>query len=117
MTMNVSAAKSLREAMDELLTLHKLGVSGDVYKVLYTTNAIENVFSSVRHCEHNMKNYNPEYQGKNRKKNISQRWLAAVFMKAEQNFRTVKGFKKNKSVIKTIEKLQAENIDKKIKAA
>jgi transposase-like protein len=117
MTMNVSAARSLREAMDELLTLHKLGVTGDLYKTLHSTNAIENVFSSVRHREHNIKNYNPEYRGKNRKKNLSQRWLAAVFMKAEQNFRTVKGFEQIKSVIKTIEKLQAESIDKKNKAA
>lgn len=117
MTMNVSAARSLREAMDELLTLHRLGVSGDLYKALYTTNAIENVFSSVRHREHNIKNYNPEYRGRNRKKNISQRWLAAVFLKAEQNFRTVRGYQQIKSIIKTIEKLQSENIDKKNKAA
>ncbi len=115
--MNVSAARSLREAMDELLTLHRLGVSGDLYKALYTTNAIENVFSSVRHREHNIKNYNPEYRGRNRKKNISQRWLAAVFLKAEQNFRTVRGYQQIKSIIKTIEKLQSENIDKKNKAA
>ncbi len=117
MNLNVSAAKSLREAMEELLTLHRLGVTGELYKALHTTNAIENVFSSVRHREHNIKNYNPEYRSKNRKKNLSQRWLAAVFLKAEENFRTVKGFEQIQTVLKTIEKLQSQNVDKKNKAA
>jgi putative transposase len=58
---NMSAARSLREALPELLTLHRLNVPEDLYKVLHTTNGIENVFSSVRRREHNIKNYNPEY--------------------------------------------------------
>lgn len=116
-TMNVSAARSLREAMPELLTLHRLNITGELYKSLHTTNGIENLFSSVRHREHNVKNYNPMYRGKNVKKTLSQRWLVAVFLKAEENFRTVKGFKQIKSVIKHIEKLQTEIVDSKNKAA
>lgn len=116
-TMNVSAARSLREAMPELLTLHRLNITGELYKSLHTTNGIENLFSSVRHREHNVKNYNPMYRGKNVKKTLSQRWLVAVFLKAEENFRTVKGFKQIKSVIKHIEKLQTETVDSKNKAA
>ncbi len=114
---NVSAARSLREALPDLLTLHRLGITGDLYKSLHTTNGIENVFSSVRHREHNLKNYNSNYRGKKRKGNLSQRWLAAVFIKSENNFRTVKGFENIKSTIGRIELLQNENIDKKIKKA
>ena len=114
---NVSAARSLREALPDLLTLHRLGITGDLYKSLHTTNGIENVFSSVRHREHNLKNYNSNYRGKKRKGNLSLRWLAAVFIKSENNFRTVKGFENIKSTIGRIELLQNENIDKKIKKA
>lgn len=101
--------------MPELLTLHRLNVSGDLLKALHTTNGIENLFSSVRHREHNLKNYNPEYRGKKRKGKLSQRWLVAVFLKAEENFRTVKGFENIKSAIDRIEKLQTEKVDNKTK--
>jgi hypothetical protein len=95
--------------------LHQLNVQEDLYKVLHTTNGIENLFSSVRHREHNIKNYNPEYRGKQRKGKLSQRWLVAVFLKAEENFRTVKGHQHIKTVIERIEKLQSETVDNKIK--
>lgn len=117
MDINVSAANSLREALPELLTLHKLNVHDDLFKVLHTTNGIENLFSSVRHREHNIKNYNPEYRGRKRKGKLSQRWLVAVIMKAEANFRTVKGHQHIKTVIERIEKLQAETVDNKTKKA
>ena len=116
-SVNSSAAASLREALPELLTLHKLKISGDLYKNLHTSNGIENLFSSVRHREHNLKNYNPSYRGKIRKRNLSQRWLAAVFIKAEENFRTIKGYKEISDVIKRIERIQTETIDIKRKTA
>jgi hypothetical protein len=37
----------------------------------------------------------------------------AVFLKAEENFRTVKGFENIKSVIDRIKKLQTEKVDNK----
>jgi transposase-like protein len=117
MGMNISAARSLREALPELLTLHQLNVPEELYKVLHTTNGIENLFSSVRHREHNIKNYNPEYRGKKSKGKLSQRWLVAVFLKAEENFRTVKGYEHIQSVVERIEKLQTEIIDNKNKKA
>lgn len=113
--MNVSAARSLREAKHELLTLHRLNITGDLYKSLHTTNGIENLFSTVRHREKNIKNYSPMYRGKNVKKSLSQRWLVAVFLEAEENFRTIKGYQQIKSVIKHIEKIQT--VDTKTKAA
>lgn len=115
MQINASAARSLREALPELLTLHRLQVRGELYKSLHTTNGIENLFSSVRHRENNIKNYNPRYRGRKSKGKLSQRWLAAVFMKAEQNFRTVRGFEQIEVVIQRIEKIQTETIDNKTK--
>lgn len=65
--------------------------------------------------EHNLKNYNSHYRGKMRKAKLSQRWLVAVFLEAEQNFRTVKGHQHIRKVIVRIEKLQRETIDSKTK--
>jgi putative transposase len=114
---NESAARSLREALPELLTLHKLEVPPELKPALHTTNGIENLFSTVRHREKNIKNYNPSYRGKPRKGKLSERWLVAVFLKAEENFRLVKGHLEIKTVIKNIEKLQIELVDNKNKKA
>ena len=117
MSINESAARSLTEALPELLTLHRLSITGDLYKVLHSTNGIENLFSSVRHREHNLKNYNPNYRGEPRKQKLSQRWLAAVFLEAEKNFRTVKGYEGIKSVIEKIERMQTNDLDNKNRKA
>lgn len=101
----------MREALPELLTLHKLKITGELNMNLHTSNGIENLFSSVRHREHNIKNYNPSYRGKIRKKKLSQKWLAVVFIKAEENFRTIKGYKDIATSIKRIEKIQTEIVD------
>ena len=112
---NPSAANSLLEALEEVLTLHKLKVPEDLRRVLATTNGIENLFSTTRHREKNLKNYNPNYRGKPVKKNLSQRWLATVFLNAETGFRTVKGFKDIDGVITNIRKLHKEIFDNKSK--
>jgi len=95
---NESSAKSLDEAMEELLTLHRLGVPDLLRKTLHTTNAIESMFSTVRHCEKNIKRY--------RSSKMSQRWLASVLLYAEENFRTVKGYNEIPWVIQRIRVLQ-----------
>lgn len=114
---NPSSANSLLEALEEILTLHKLGVPEELRRVLSTTNGIENLFSTTRHREKNLKNYNPMYKGKPVKKNISQRWLSTVLLNAETGFRKVKGFEQINLVIKNIKKLQQEIVDNKIKLA
>jgi putative transposase len=95
---NESSARSLDEAMEELLTLHRLSVPDLLRKTLHTTNAIESMFSTVRHCEKNIKRY--------RSSKMSQRWLASVLLYAEENFRTVKGYHEIPWVIQRIRILQ-----------
>ena len=82
---NESAADSLLEAKEALLTLHRLKVPQLLRMTLHTTNPIESMFSTVRHCEKNIKRY---WGSK-----MSQRWLAAVALHAEKNFRTIRGFR------------------------
>lgn len=95
---NESAANSLLEAREELLTLHRLQVPHLLRRLLHSTNPIESLFSQVRHCEKNIKRY--------RGSKMSQRWLAAVVLHAEQTFRTVKGFQDIKTVMERIGLMQ-----------
>lgn len=110
---NPSAANSLLEALEEILTLHALKVPEALRRVLKSTNGIENLFSTTRHREKNLKNYSPLYGGKPVKKDLSQRWLATVFLKAETGFRKVKGFEDIPGVILNIRKLHQEIFDNK----
>ena len=98
---NESSAKSLEEACEELLTLHRLKVPELLRKALHSTNAIESIFSTVRHCEKNIKRY--------RSSRMSQRWLASVLLYAEENFRTVKGYNEILRVTQAIKILQKIN--------
>lgn len=110
---NESAANSLSEALPELLTLHKLEIPDELKKSLHTTNGIENLFSTVRQREKNVKNFNPKYKGKEKKSKMSRRWFAAVLLTAEKNFKKVNGFEQIKATRQRIEILQNDNVDMK----
>lgn len=97
---NESAADSLLEALDEILTLHRLEVPELLRKTLHSTNPIESMFATVRDCEGNIKRY--------RGTGMAQRWLAAVCLHCEKGFRKVKGHGAIESVVKRIETVQAE---------
>jgi transposase-like protein len=92
---NESAADSLLEAFNDLLTLHRLKVPALLRKSLHSTNAIESLFSRVRSCEKNIKRY--------RGSRMAQRWLASVLLYAEKSFRTVKCHEDIKAVLSNIE--------------
>ena len=98
---NESAADSLLEAFEDILTLHRLKVSGFLRKTLTSTNPIESMFSTVRDCEGNIKRY--------RNSTMSQRWLATVLSHCEKGFRRVKGYLGIPEVLAMIEQLQEEN--------
>jgi transposase-like protein len=81
---NESAADSLLEAIEEILTLHRLKVPGLLRKTLHSTNPIESMFSTVRDAESNIKRY--------RNSGMMQRWLASVLLFSEKGFRRIKGY-------------------------
>lgn len=99
-TKNESAADSLLEAFEELLTLHRLKVPALLRKTLMSTNPIESMFSLVRHSERNIK--------RSRGSAMLQRWLGTVLLYCEQQFKRVKGFAGIAQVIATIEAEHAE---------
>lgn len=78
-----SAAASVREGLDETLTLIRLGVTGALYRTLRTTNAIENLQGTIRQITRNVRRW--------RNGSMAVRWVATALMEAEQRFRRVKG--------------------------
>jgi transposase-like protein len=79
------AAQSLREGLEETLTVVKLGLVGSLRAFFSTTNAIENVMGSLRVTTANVKRW--------RKGDMLERWLGVAFLKAGKSFRRIKGFK------------------------
>ena len=90
------AAGSLREGMDETLTLMRLGVTGRLAKSLSSTNPIESMIEIVRHTQRNVKRWQ---DGDMRK-----RWTAAGMLQAEQQFRRVVGYTDLPTLITAIER-------------
>jgi putative transposase len=97
---NESAADSLLEAIEEILTLHKLKVPALLRKTLHSTNPIESMFSMVRDCESNIKRY--------RTSKMRQRWLAAVLLHCEKRFKRVEGHQAIETVLAAIVASQSE---------
>ncbi|HVZ33784.1 MAG TPA: transposase, partial [Polyangiaceae bacterium] len=80
------AAASLREGLEETLTVLKLKLPSTLTRSLATTNAIENLMGSVRHVTRNIKRW--------RNKNaMVKRWVALSISTAQRKFRRLKGHK------------------------
>ncbi len=99
---NESAADSLMEAIEEILTLHRLKVPALLRKSLHSTNPIESMFSMVRDAEGNIKRY--------RNSSMMQRWLASVLLYCEKRFRRVNGYALIPEVIRNIE-VEEKNLE------
>jgi putative transposase len=55
--MHPGAAASLREGLEETLTVQALGITGALYRTLRTTNPIENLNGSIAHHTRNVKRW------------------------------------------------------------
>ena len=78
-----SAAASLREGMDETLTVLRLGVPPTLARTLRSTNAIESMISICRDSSRNVKRW--------RDGQMALRWCAAGMVEAGKQFRRVNG--------------------------
>jgi len=79
------AAASLREGLDETLTIMRLKLPESLERVLSSTNLIENLFSRVRETARRVR----RWQGGE----MVLRWTAAGVLEAERNFRKVVGYR------------------------
>ena len=78
-----SAAASVRDGLDETLTVLGVGLSERLQRSLATTNAIESLLSRTRHVKRNVKRW--------RGGMMVLRWVAAGVLEAAKGFRRVKG--------------------------
>ena len=78
------AAGSLREGLDETLTLTRHGITGSLKRTLESTNPCESMIECVRRSSRNVKRWQ---SGK-----IALRWTAAGMLEAERQFRRLIGY-------------------------
>lgn len=78
-----AAAASLREGLDDTLTLQRLGVQAGLGATLGSTNAIESVISIARHAARNVKRWTTL--------GMRLRWTAAGLLEAERRVIVVRG--------------------------
>jgi len=79
-----SAAESVREGLDETLTVLTLNLSARLRRSLATTNAAESLLSRTRHVKRNVKRW--------RSGQMMLRWVAAGVLEAAKGFRRLKGY-------------------------
>src|SRR6266511_1420733 len=90
------AAGSLREGIDDTLTLMRLGITGNLAATLCSTNPCESMIEIVRYTQRNVKRWQ---DGDMRK-----RWTAAGMLVAEQQFRRIIGYRDLATLVIAIER-------------
>jgi transposase-like protein len=79
------AAASLREGLEETLTLHRLEVPPELRRSLRTTNPIESIFARTRELCRNVKRWSSA--------DMALRWATTMLLYAEKKFRRIFGYK------------------------
>ena len=78
-------AGSIREGLDEMLTVSRLGLPKSLRRALACTNAIENMQGTIRRVSRNVKRWQHA--------EMALRWAAAGMMEAAKGFRRLKAYK------------------------
>jgi len=89
------AAGSLREGLEETLTLNRLGISGPLKRTLESTNPCESMISCIRRTSSNVKRWQSGA--------MALRWTAAGMLEAQQQFRRIIGYHDLAKLITKIE--------------
>ena len=86
-----SAAASVREGLEETLTIVALGLSEALRRSFSTTNAVESLISRTRHVKRHVKRW--------RGGQMVVRWVAAGVLEAVKGFRRLKGHREMPKLI------------------
>jgi putative transposase len=100
---NPDAAASLREGMEETLTVVRLGVHRALRKTLASTNVIESAFSVAEEVTRRVKRW--------RAGNMRGRWCAAGLLHAEQHFRRVDGYRHIGALMAVLDRIGRTAVD------
>jgi putative transposase len=90
------AAASLREGLEETLTLTRLSVRGRLRKTLESTNPCESMIECVRRTSRNVKHWQSG--------DMCLRWTAAGMLEAERQFRRIIGYADLAKLVTAIER-------------
>ena len=85
MNQHPGAASSLREGLEETLTVMRLGLPANLERVLSSTNLLENLFSRVREISRRVKRW--------QNGTMVLRWTAAGVLEAQRGFRKLVGYR------------------------
>jgi transposase-like protein len=97
------AAASLREGMEETLTVLKLELPPALRRSLATTNAIENTLGTVRRASRNVKRWKGGA--------MVRRWTAIGLVAAKKRFRRIKGHREMPALLAALRPKSAEQQD------
>jgi transposase-like protein len=89
------AAASLREGLDETLTVNRLGVTGTLLHTLASTNPVESMIEIVRDHAHRVKRWSSG--------DMALRWAATGMTAAQAQFRRVKGYRQLPQLARALE--------------
>ena len=95
------AAASLREGLEETLTVKRLGLTGSLERSLSTTNPIESTNSVIRRVSGRVKRC--------RNGEMALRWVAAGLIEAERGFKRLKGYRAMSTLASALHAMDREN--------
>jgi putative transposase len=99
---HVDAAASLREGLEETLTVLKLGLPPRLRRFFATTNCIENLIGLVRHVTRNVKRW--------RDGGMIRRWVGLALGRAATRFRRIKGHRDLAALVTALRKIEASEV-------
>ena len=103
------AAASLREGLEETLTVQGLGITDALYRTLRTTNPIENLNGSIGHYTRNVKRWKDGA--------MTLRWVASALSDASGRFRKLRGHRDMKTLMAALAARIAKADNAELKAA
>jgi putative transposase len=94
------AAASLREGLEQTLTVTRLGIGGSLLQTVESTNPVESMIEIVRDHATRVKRWSSG--------EMALRWAAAGMLAAEGQFRRVKGYRELPQLAAALERATAE---------
>jgi len=98
-----TAARSLREGLEETLTVIKLNLAPTLRRCLATTNCIENFIGTIRQVTSNVKRW--------RGGSMVRRWVGLAVAHAQRGFRRIKGHRDLPALVLTLRSDGFNNVD------
>ena len=96
------AAASLKEGLDETLTLKDMGLSEALERTLSTTNPIENLNGTIRRVQRGVRRW--------RDGSMIKRWVALGILEAEKGFRKLRGYKSMHKLVAALRALDRQDL-------